>query len=387
MSLKMRIAIVHEWLVTYAGSEKVLRAMMAAFPEADVFCLVDALPDSARDWLNGRNLQTSFLQRMPAVRNYYRYLLPLMPIAVEQFNLSAYDIVISNSHAVAKGVLTAGDQLHICYCYTPMRYAWELQHQYLEESGLDVGLKSLLARWMLHKSRMWDFRTSNSVDQFVACSHYIARRIEKAYRRDAVVIYPNVAISDFTLCEDKSDYYVTCSRIVPYKKINLIVEAFAKMPKRKLIVIGDGPHYNDLLSLATPNVSLLGSQPHEVLLQYLQHAKAFVFAAEEDFGIAPIEAQACGTPVLAYGRGGATETVVHGVTGYHFDEQTPESICRIVERFEKNSGNFRAAEIRKHACKFSEERFKRQFYDLVMDRYELHKRRIRAPSSQVEIEY
>ncbi len=177
-----------------------------------------------------------------------------------------------------------------------MRYAWELQHQYLAEAGLEAGLKSLLARWMLHRSRLWDLRTSNSVDQFVACSHYIARRIQKAYRRDAVVIYPNVAVDDFALCEDKSDYYVTCSRIVPYKKINLIVEAFAKMPDRKLIVIGDGPQFNDLLPLAGPNVTLLGSQPHEILLEYLQHARAFVFAAEEDFGIAPIEAQACGTP-------------------------------------------------------------------------------------------
>jgi glycosyltransferase involved in cell wall biosynthesis len=380
----MRIAIIHEWLVTYAGSEKVLRAMLSIFPEADVFCLVDALPSPTRDWLNGRRLKTSFLQRMPGVRRYYRYLLPFMPVAVEQFDLSAYDIVISNSHAVAKGVLTAGDQLHICYCYTPMRYAWELQHQYLAEAHLEAGLKSLLARWMLHRSRLWDLRTANSVDQFVACSHYIARRIQKAYRRDAVVIYPNVAVEDFPLCEDKGDYYVTCSRIVPYKKINLIVEAFAKMPDRKLIVIGDGPQFNDLLALAGPNITLLGSQPHEVLLRYLQHARAFVFAAEEDFGIAPIEAQACGTPVLAFGKGGATETVIDGVTGYHFYEQTPESICAVVQRFERNSEIFRPAAIREHACTFSEARFKKQFSDFVMSQYEFHKKRIRAPSSQTE---
>jgi glycosyltransferase involved in cell wall biosynthesis len=380
----MRVAIVHEWLVTYAGSEKVLRAMLSIFPEADLYCLVDALPEERRDWLVGHRLQTSFLQRMPGVGRYYRYLLPFMPIAVEQFDLSSYDVVISNSHAVAKGVLTAGDQLHICYCYTPMRYAWELQHQYLAEAHLDAGLKSLVARWMLHKSRLWDLRTSNSVDQFVACSHYIARRIQKAYRRDAVVIYPNVAVDDFALCETKSDYYVTCSRMVPYKKINLIVETFASMPERRLIVIGDGPQYNELLALAPPNVTLLGSQPHDVLMHHLQHAKAFVFAAEEDFGIAPIEAQACGTPVLAYGKGGATETVIDGVTGYLFEEQTQESISKVVDRFERSADRFRASDIRKHACTFSEAVFKQQFYDFVMTQYEFHKARVRPRLSQVE---
>ncbi len=375
----MRIAIIHEWLVTYAGSEKVLRAMLSIFPEADVYCLVDALPATTRGWLRGHRLKTSFLQRIPGVRHYHRYLLPLMPVAVEQFDLSEYDIVISNSHAVAKGVLTAGDQLHICYCYTPMRYAWELQHQYLAEAHLDVGIKSVLARWILHRTRLWDLRTSNSVDQFVACSHYIALRIQKAYRRDAVVIYPNVAVDDFVLCEAKSDYYVTCSRLVPYKKIHLIVQAFARMPNRKLIVIGDGPQFKALLAVTAPNISLLGSQPHNVLLHHLQKARAFVFAAEEDFGIAPIEAQACGTPVLAYGKGGATETVVDGVTGYHFYEQTPESICEVVERFESNLTRFCPATIREHACSFSETRFKQQFSDLVMSQYKLHKMRIQSP--------
>ncbi len=381
----MRIAIVHEWLVTYAGSEKVLEAMLSSFPEADVFCLVDVLPDNLRQWLAGRNIKTSFLQRLPGVRHYHRHLLPLMPIAVEQFDVSGYDLVISNSHAVAKGVLTAGDQLHICYCYTPMRYAWELQHQYLAEAHLDKGLKSILACWMLHKTRIWDLRTVNSVDQFIACSHYIARRIQKVYRRDSAVIYPNVAVDDFVLCEEKDDYYVTCSRIVPYKKINLIVEAFRKMPDRKLVVIGDGPQFNDLQAIATPNITLLGSQPHHILHGYLQRARAFVFAAEEDFGIAPIEAQACGTPVLAYGKGGAVETVVDGVTGFHFSEQTAESICEAVTRFENNIELFQPKVIRAHACKFSEARFKQEFSDFVTSQYELHQKRLLEACSQVEL--
>jgi glycosyltransferase involved in cell wall biosynthesis len=377
----MRIAIVHEWLVTYAGSEKVLEVMLSMFPHADVFCLMDVMPEPSRAWLNGRRVRTSYLQALPGVRHYHRKLLPLMPFAVEQFDVSGYDVVISNSHAVAKGVITGADQLHICYCYTPMRYAWDLQVQYLNEANLDVGLKSALARWTLHKCRMWDSRTANGVDHFVACSNYIARRIRKAYRRDSTVIYPGVAVDKFHLSHEKHDYYVTCSRVVPYKKINLIVEAFQKMPTRKLVVIGDGPQFAQLKALAGPNVTLLGSQPHEVLHGYLQRARAFIFAAEEDFGIAPIEAQACGTPVLAYGKGGACETVVHGVTGYHFSEQTPDAICSAVERFERTSHLFDPSSIRTHALQFSESRFRHEFGKLVESQFELHQRMIAKGSA------
>ncbi len=370
----MRIAIVHEWLVTYAGSEKVLETMLSVYPQADVFCLVDTMPAPVRTWLGDRKVQTSFLQSLPGVQHYYRKLLPLMPLAVEQFDVSSYDVVISNSHAVAKGVLTGADQLHVCYCYTPMRYAWDFQHQYLSESNLDAGARSFFARWMLHKCRIWDSRTANGVDHFVACSNYIARRIRKAYRRDSTVIYPGVAVDKFLLSNEKSDYYVTCSRIVPYKKIHLIVEAFQKMPDRKLVVIGDGPQFGRLKSLAGSNVKLLGFQPDDVLHKYLQGAKAFIFAAEEDYGIAPIEAQACGTPVLAYGKGGACETVVDGVTGYHFDEQTADSICAAVERFEATPNRFSPSEIRTHALRFSETRFKHEFERLIESKYEQHQR-------------
>jgi glycosyltransferase involved in cell wall biosynthesis len=372
----MRVAIVHEWLVTYAGSEKVLEVMLSMFPQADVFCLVDVMPEPLRGWLQGHRVQTSFLQGFPGVQHYHRKLLPLMPFAVEQLDVSGYDVVISNSHAVAKGVITGADQLHICYCYTPMRYAWDLQVQYLNESNLNAGVKSLLARWMLHKCRIWDSRTADGVDHFVACSNYIARRILKTYRRDSTVIYPGVAVENFHLCDEKRDYYVTCSRIVPYKKINLIVEAFRKMPDRKLVVIGDGPQFGQLKTLTTPNVTLLGAQPHEVLHSYLQGARAFIFAAEEDFGIAPLEAQACGTPVLAYGKGGACETVIDGVTGYHFSEQTADSICAAVKRFESTPQLFLPHSIRAHALKFSEDRFRQEFGKLVESEFELHRRMI-----------
>lgn len=379
----MRIAIVHEWLVTYAGSEKVLEVMLSMYPQADVFCLVDVMPQAHRGWLKGRRVQTSFLGSLPGIRHYHRKVLPLMPLAVEQFDLSDYDVVISNSHAVAKGVITAAEQLHICYCYTPMRYAWELQHQYLTESNLNAGARSILARWILHKCRIWDARTANGVDHFVACSNYIARRIRKVYRRDSTVIYPGVAVDKFLLSKEKQGYYVTCSRVVPYKKIHLIVEAFQKMPNRRLVVIGDGPQFGRLKAAAGPNVALLGSQPQDVLHRHLQEAKAFIFAAEEDYGIAPIEAQACGTPVLAYGKGGACETVVDGVTGYYFGEQSADAICSSVERFESSASVFRPSAIRAHALKFSEARFRQEFGSFVESRYELHRRTtaIGAPAS------
>lgn len=379
----MRIAFVHEWLVTYAGSEKVLEAMLSEFPGSDVFCLVDFLPEEHRRILCARPPVTSFLQRMPLARRHYKSLLPLMPLAVEQFDVSAYDVVISNSHAVAKGVITGPGQLHICYCHSPMRYAWDLQHQYLRESGLDRGIAGAFARYMLHKIRIWDARTANGVDHFIANSDYIARRIAKTYRRSATVIHPNVAVEDFALSRARSDYYVTASRMVPYKKMRLIVEAFARMPDRRLVVIGDGPQFAEAKAAATPNVEMLGYQPFEVLRQHLQQAKAFVFAAEEDFGIAPLEAQACGTPVIAYGRGGARETVVDGVTGMFFDEQSVPAICAAIERFERDGRTFDPALLRAHAERFSTSAFRRQFRRFVEMRYAEHQRRAAAPGQAV----
>ena len=368
----MRIAIVHEWLVTFGGSERVLEVMLAMYPEADVFCLLDVMPDPLRAWLHDREVRTSFLQRLPGIQRYYRKMLPLMPFAVEQLDVSDYDIVISNSHAVAKGVITGADQLHVSYCYTPMRYAWDLHHQYLTEFRTTAN--SMIARWMLHKCRIWDARTTNGVDHFVAVSNYIARRIRKTYGRDSTVIYPGVAVDKFHLPTEKADYYVTCSRLVPYKNINLIVEAFRKMPHRTLVVIGDGPQFGQLKAIAGPNVKLLGYQPHEVLQSHLQRARAFIFAAEEDYGIAPIEAQACGTPVLAYRKGGASETVVDGITGYHFAEQTSDAICAAVERLEAMPDFFNPIAIRKHALKFSESRFKNEFGAFIQSKFESHQR-------------
>jgi glycosyltransferase involved in cell wall biosynthesis len=234
----VRIAIVHDWLVTYAGAEKVLEQMVACFPDADLFSLVDFLDD--RSFLRGKPVTTSFIQRLPKAREKYRSYLPLMPLAIEQLDVSAYDVVISSSHAVAKGILTGPDQVHISYVHSPIRYAWDLQHQYLQQSKLTSGPKSALARLILHYIRNWDVRTANSVDGFVANSNFIARRIKKVYQRESQVIFPPVDVEAFSLCTEKEDFYLTASRMVPYKKIDLIVEAFSQMPERKLVVIGEG---------------------------------------------------------------------------------------------------------------------------------------------------
>ena len=385
---KPKVALVHEWLYTYAGAEKVLEVMLAEFPEADLFSLIDRMPKRHRAGLRGKTIRTTFLQKIPFVQYFYRRLLPLMPFAIEQLDLSDYDVIVSNSHAVAKGVVTGARQLHICYCYTPMRYAWDLQEQYLQESGIARGFRSMLARYFLHRIRLWDHSTAQRVDHFIACSHYIARRIKKAYRRDATVIYPNVDTKSFVIGErDKESFYFCSSRMVPYKKMHLIVEAFAKMPSRRLIMIGTGPQFNRIKKLATPNVTLLGYQPFPVLLDHLQRARAFIFAAEEDFGIAPLEAQACGTPVLAFGRGGAHETVVNGSTGLHFHEQSAAAIIDAVERFEALETALDPQTIRNHALRFSTERFRGEFTDFVMARWAQHAAENPRTSTRTELLY
>ena len=357
----MRIAIVHDYLPGYAGSERCLEQIIKLYPSADLFALVDFIPDAERGFLLHKPVTTSFLQKIPFIERIFRKLLPLMPLAIEQFDLSAYDLILSSSHAVAKGVIVGPDQVHLSYVYSPMRYAWDLQHQYLRESRLERGPLSWVARAMLHRLRVWDCRTSNGVDQFVAISQFIARRIHKVYRRQAQVIYPPVDIERFTVHRAKEDYYLTASRLVPYKHTELIVRAFNALPERHLIVIGDGPELTRLRQIAKSNVQFLGYQPFETLRHHMQRARAFVFAAEEDFGIVTVEAQACGTPVIAYGKGGATETVVPGVTGVFFDEQTDASLLLALKEFEARERDFDPDVIRSNATRFGMARFADEF--------------------------
>ena len=364
-----RVAIVHDWLVTYAGAERVLEQIIACFPEADLFAVVDFVDAKDRAFLRGKPVTTSFIQRLPFARTKYRAWLPLMPLAIEQLDVSDYDVVISSSHAVAKGVLTGPDQYHLSYVHSPIRYAWDLQHQYLQESQLTRGPKSALARLILHYIRNWDVRTANSVDQFVANSQFIARRIHKVYQREAAVVYPPVAVDAFELATQKEDFYLTASRLVPYKKIDLIVEAFARTPERRLVVIGDGPDMSKVRAKATPNVEIMGYQPFAVLHDRMRRAKAFVFAAEEDFGISVVEAQACGTPVIAYGKGGALETVrdTSRPTGLFFDEQSAEAIVAAVDAFEREPGRIRAEDCRANAERFSAAHFREQLLSRVRE--------------------
>lgn len=367
----MKTAIVHEWFVNYAGSERCVESFNNIWKDADIFSLIDFLDDEERNIiLKGKHTNTSFIQRLPFSKKSHRQYLALFPLAVEQHNLTKYDVIISSSHAVSKGVLTNTNQLHICYCHTPIRYAWDLYHQYLSESNLEKGIKGAIAKAILHYIRLWDLSTVNRVDYFIANSEFIAERIKKIYNRESVVIYPPVDVDKFQVESKKEDFYLTASRLVPYKRIDMIVEAFSKMAGKKLVVIGNGPEMEKIKSKAGKNIEILGYQPFEQLRSYMQKAKAFVFAAEEDFGIIPVEAMACGTPVIALKKGGTGETVIDGISGISINDQTIDCIMEAVDRFEGSINNFDPHQIRNHAEKFSRSIFEEKIRKFVEEKYD-----------------
>jgi glycosyltransferase involved in cell wall biosynthesis len=362
MRTDRRVALIYDRLDGYAGAERVLEQKIDLYPQADVFASIDVLTDADRAFLRGKTPNLTFAQQLPFVRHHHRQFLLLLMFAIEQLDLSDYPLVLSGSASIAKGVLTGPDQLHIAYIHSPMRYAWDLQHQYLRESKLDRGVKGMIARWMLHKARIWDSRTANGVDHYIANSRFIARRIWKVYRRESTVIYPPVDVDNFNLRQDKDSFYLTASRMMPYKKIATIVEAFRELPERKLIVVGDGTEMSRVKAAAGPNVEVLGYQSTEVLRDLMQRARAFVFAAEEDFGITPVEAQACGTPVIAFGRGGAAETI-RGVdqqrpTGVFFHEQSATAIAEAVRTFERHEDRISPVDCRDNAQRFAVQVFR-----------------------------
>ncbi|MFA6192474.1 MAG: glycosyltransferase [Sulfurimonas sp.] len=352
--MKPKVALVHDWLVTDAGAEKVLRAIIDIYPNADIFSLVDFLSDEDRkSVLNGKYAKTSFIQNLPFAEKHFRNYLPLFPLAIESLDVSSYDLVISSSWAVAKGVKTTKKQLHISYCYTPIRYAWDLYDEYTANLRQP---KKFLVEQSLKYIKKWDFETTHRVDYFLADSKFVANRIEKSYKRESEVIYPPVDTHNFTLCEEKDNFYLTASRLVPYKKTKLIVEAFNEMPDKKLYVVGSGEEFEAIKNIAKENVILLGYQDKKVMIEYMQKAKAFIYAAIEDFGIVPVEALACGTPVVTLGIGGTAETIQDGINGVHFNHQTKESIKDAVDRFE--SMKFNNKQISESANSYNEERFK-----------------------------
>lgn len=375
----MKTAIICDWLVTLAGAERILQEIIHCYPDADLFAVVDFVPEEKRGFLLNKPVTTTFIQKLPGAKKHYRSYLPLMPLAIEQLDLTGYDLIISSSHAVAKGVITGPDQLHISYIHSPMRYAWDLQHQYLRETGLDKGIKGFITRYLLHRLRLWDTRAANGVDHFIANSHYIARRVHKTYRRTAEVIAPPVNHLLFTPHHQKEDFYLTAARMVPYKKMDLIVESFAQLPDKKLIVIGDGPELAKVKAKATPNIEILGYQPSETLVHYMQRAKGFVFAAEEDFGIVLLEAQACGTPVIAFGKGGGLEAIRNidqpEPTGLFFSQQTGEAIQDAIHQFEKHRAQFTVENCVNNAMRFTADVFRQKFTQQVeekLSQFRLH---------------
>ncbi|AFZ47531.1 glycosyl transferase group 1 [Cyanobacterium stanieri PCC 7202] len=364
----MKTALVHEWLTPKAtgGSELVVKEILQLI-DAQLYALIDFESSNPQSYLYGQNIRTSFLQHLPLSRNGVQKYLPLLPIAIEQLNLTEYDLVLSSSHAVAKGVITRPDQPHICYCHTPMRYAWDLTFDYLDRTS---AIKRFFARYFLHQLRQWDVISANRVDFFIANSHHTARRIWRCYRREAEVIYPPVQVDDFPFEAQKSDYYVTVSRLVSYKKVGLIVEAFNQLGK-PLVVIGDGPEFKQIQAIAKDNITLLGSVDDKTLKNYLSSAKGFIYAACEDFGIAVVEAQACGTPVIAYGKGGALETVIdiqqnpQNGTGILFPSQTVESLVNAVKTFENVGFSLNAENCLINAQKFSLRVFQQSYQRFI----------------------
>lgn len=387
----MRVAIVHDWLYVRGGAERVLGEILRCFPGADVFTLFDVLSPEDRAKIGFDKAQVSFLQKMPFIGTRHRHYLPLMPLAIEQFDLSSYDLIISSSYAVAKGVLTGPDQLHISYVHSPMRYAWDLQHAYLRESGFARGFKSGLARMILHYMRIWDCRTAHGPDAIIANSGFVARRIKKIYGRGAAVIHPPVNLSRQTLDLPRGTHFLAASRLVPYKNIEAVVRAFASLPDLELIVAGDGPEAERLRSLATPNVSFVGFVSDEKLRNLMATARAFVFAAEEDFGIVMVEAQSEGTPVLALGRGGAREAVSTAPgqrTGMFFDVPEPAAIADCVRQFVGEEETFSRAVCRDWARRFSADQFRTAFTSFVTAALnEQHRQRGITRPAAVEMEH
>lgn len=357
----MKVAIVHYWLVSARGGEKVVEALCEMFPDADVFCHVYD-PSAVPVAISNHRIQTTFINRLPGARKHYKRYLPLMPLALESLDFRRYDLIISSESGPAKGIVVPPGTLHICYCHTPMRYVWDLYHEYRTTAGR---LTRLMMPYVMHYLRMWDFASAARVDYFIANSTHVAERIRKVYRRDSFVIHPPVNTDDFQgPAEAVADFYLMVGELVPYKRADLAIRAFNRMG-RKLVVIGGGEQLASLRKLAKENVELLGWQPWEVIREHYRACRALVFPGEEDFGIVPVEAMAAGRPVIAFNRGGARDTVIDGVTGVFFDEQTEEGIIEAVERFERCETTFSPDIIQAHARTFHRDVFKRKMWEVI----------------------
>lgn len=367
----MKVAIVHDWLTNMGGAERIIRILHELFPDAPIYTLVYNKKNMPEDFKK-MDIRTSFIQKMPLGIKKYQSYLPLMPIAVEQFDLREYDIVISSSTACAKGVVTRSDTMHICYCNTPMRYAWDMYHNYIEgKNKLTKGIIAILMNYI----RLWDKVSADRVDYYIGNSSYVASRIKKHYRRESEVIYPPVNTDYYTPKGQVRDYYLVVSRLVPYKRVDLVVDAFNSLGL-PLKVIGSGSELDKLKSIAKSNIEFLGRLSDEKVREYYRACKAFIFPGEEDFGITPVEVQACGRPVVAYGKGGALETVVQGETGIFFYNQNTGNLIEAVKKFENNADEFCIDNIRKNALTFSEDTFKEKIKNFVLEKYKRYNKQL-----------
>lgn len=353
----MKVALVHDWLVTAGGAEKVLWQFHLLFPDAPIYTLVYD-PACGNGMFRDCDVRTTWLQKLPFATKLYKNLLTLMPSAWERLDLTEYDLVLSSCSSCAKGVITRPDAVHICYCHTPTRYIWDFYYTYLQNAGF---FKRLLMPPLIHKMRMWDQLAAERVDYFISNSNYIAQRIQKYYHREATTIYPPVHINDYPIAQ-AGDYYLVVSRFVYYKRLDLAIQACTQLAK-KLVVVGGGDEEKKLRAMAGPTIEFVGRVSDEKMMQYYIHAKAFLFPGEEDFGITPVEAQSAGCPVLAYGRGGALETVLDGETGLFFAEQTADCLAECIQRFEHEGVRYTHEQIREHSLQFGEERFRREILE------------------------
>jgi glycosyltransferase involved in cell wall biosynthesis len=372
------IAIVHDWCPAFRGGERVLAELCKTFRGAEIFTLFDFLPPHVKEaHFPGITFHTSLANRIPGVEKFYRSLFFLCPFLIEQFDVTGYDAVITSSAAFARGVLTRPDQPHLCYVHSPIRYAWDEQFSYLEQGRLGYGPKGLLFRYLLHRLRTWDTRTAHNPDIMLANSSYVRSRIRRIYGRDALVVHPPIDLADLEYATDKDDYYVTASFLAPYKRTDLVVRAFNEMPSRRLLVLGEGQQSAVLRALAGPNVTFTGYLPRREYVRTVAHAQAFVFAGCEDFGIALAEAQACGTPLIAFARGGARDIVqplgaADEPTGILFAHQEVEDIVIAVAQFEANRLVITPAACRRNAMRFSVERFRREIINAFQSAQAIH---------------
>jgi len=368
----MKVVIVHDWLTGMRGGERCLEVFCELFPQAHLYTLL-YIPGSVSPLIEKMVIKTSFIQNFPFSKKVYRKYLPLFPMAIERFNLKEYDLILSCSHCVAKGIIPSPDALHISYMLTPMRYAWDMYGEYFGEN------KNRMIPFFIHYLRMWDVTSSQRVDHFLCISKHVKNRIMKFYRRDAEVIHPPVEIDRFRIGDKKEDFFLIVSSLAPYKKINLAIEAFNRLGY-PLRIIGSGPEEKKLRAIAESNVEFMGWQSDEVVAKNYSTCRALIFPGEEDFGIVPLEAMCCGKAVIAYGKGGIVETVVaydqpkeggKTPTGLFFQEQNVDSLIDAVERFNQIEGEFDPLAIRKHALQWDREIFKENIKKSIFEKMEL----------------